>query len=643
MAMSGQDEAEWDYVIVGSGAGGGTLAARLVEAGMRVCVLEAGGDARAHEAPCMPEDYDVPGFHACAAENPAMAWNFFVRHYADEAQQRRDPKCGPAGVLYPRAGTLGGCTAHNALIFLYPHDADWDHIADLTGDPSWTATRMRRYAKLVEQCRHRPLWNLARRLGLDLTMHGWDGWLHTERAMPLEALADDALIRVILGSMELEARSVPRRLQALLRLIRWQGDPNSRLWGRRAFHGVCYTPLTTQRHARHGTRERLLDVAQRHPGRLRIELDALAARVMFDAQGNAFGVEYLKGRHLYRAHATPAGAAGERREVRARREVILAGGAFNTPQLLMLSGIGPAAHLRQHGLPVKVDLPGVGRNLQDRYEIGVVNRMSRSWEVLQGARFVRDDAPYRSWFDTREGVYTTNGVATAVIRRSGRGAPVPDVFCMALLERFVGYYPGYSKAFAQNDNVLTWALLKAHTRNRAGIVSLRSADPRDMPDIDFRYFDDADDPRGEDMRALIGAIRFVRGLAQPLADRGYIAHEELPGAQVRSDADLASYIRDNAWGHHASCSCPIGPRAAGGVLDSHFSVHGTRRLRVVDASAFPRIPGFFPVSAIYMMAEKAAEVLLAAARTIPSMQFQMGDRHGVRRSQAPENAAGRAG
>ncbi|QYY33277.1 MULTISPECIES: GMC family oxidoreductase [Cupriavidus] len=641
--MSGEDETEWDYVVVGSGAGGGTLAARLAEAGMRVCVLEAGCDARAHEMSCMPEDYDVPGFHACASENPAMAWNFFVRHYTDDAQQHRDPKCGPAGVLYPRAGTLGGCTAHNALIFLYPHDADWDHIADVTGDPSWTATRMRSYAKRIEQCRHRPLWNLARRFGIDPTLHGWDGWLHTERAMPLEALADDALVRVIIGSMELAARSVPRRVRAWLRLIRWQGDPNSRLWGRRCFHGVCYTPLTTQRHARHGTRERLLDVAERYPDRLRIELDALATRVLFDAQGNACGVEYLKGRHLYQAHVKPSDGDGERCQVRARREVILAGGAFNTPQLLMLSGIGPAEHLQEHGIPVRVDLTGVGRNLQDRYEIGVVNRMSRSWEVLQGAKFVRDDAPYQSWFDSRDGVYTTNGVATAVIRRSGRRMPVPDIFCMALLERFVGYYPGYSKVFAQNDNVLTWAILKAHTRNRAGVVSLRSADPRDMPDIDFRYFDGADDPHGDDMRALIGAIRFVRGLAQPLAEQGLIANEELPGVDVQSDEALAAYIRDNAWGHHASCSCPIGARATGGVLDSNFCVHGTRRLRVVDASAFPRIPGFFPVSAIYMMAEKAADVLLATAQATPPLPFPIGDRHGLRRAQAPANAAGRTG
>ena len=123
--MAGDHGHEWDYVVVGSGAGGGTVAARLVESGMRVFVLEAGSDPLATEAPRLPDDYDVPGFHAFACENPAMSWNFQVRHYADESRQARDPKYDPhRGVLYPRAAALGGCTAHNAMIFMLPHASD---------------------------------------------------------------------------------------------------------------------------------------------------------------------------------------------------------------------------------------------------------------------------------------------------------------------------------------------------------------------------------------------------------------------------------------------------------------------------------------------------------------------------------------
>ena len=113
---------------------------------------------------------------------------------------------------------------------------------------------------------------------------------------------------------------------------------------------------------------------------------------MFDREHRAVGVEYLSGERLYRAHGQPGGAAGERREIRASAEVILAGGAFNTPQLLMLSGIGPREGLERHGIEVRVDLPGVGRNLQDRYEVGVVSRMAfDGWKVLEGARFARGD------------------------------------------------------------------------------------------------------------------------------------------------------------------------------------------------------------------------------------------------------------
>src|SRR5262249_54441511 len=147
-------------------------------------------------------------------------------------------------------------------------------------------------------------------------------------------------------------------------------DPNDRGWARRNAEGLCYAPLTTRNHQRIGARERVLDAMKRYPDRLRLELNALAAKVLLDRDQRAVGVEYLRGGRLYGAHCRPSAATGERREIRASREVILAGGAFNTPQLLMLSGIGPPEVLARHGIDVRVDLPGVGRNLQDRYEIG---------------------------------------------------------------------------------------------------------------------------------------------------------------------------------------------------------------------------------------------------------------------------------
>ena len=179
---------------------------------------------------------------------------------------------------------------------------------------------------------------------------------------------------------------------------------------------------------------------------------------------------------------------------------------------------------------------------------------------------------------------------------------------------FRGYFPGYSKLFADNLNYLTWVVLKAHTHNCAGTVRLRSADPLDTPEIDFCYFTEGNDTSGEDLQSVIDGIRFARTLTELLRAEGVIEKEELPGEEKVSDQELGDFVKDNAWGHHASCTCQIGEREKGGVVNSNFEVYGTKGLRIVDASVFPKIPGFFIVTSVYMIGEKAADVIHAAAK-----------------------------
>lgn len=195
----------YEYIVVGSGAGGGPLAARLALAGHKTLLIEAGDDHGTNV------NYTVPGYEAKATEDPAMAWDFFVRHYSDDERQKKDYKLTydtpdggeyigldpPAdstikGILYPRTATLGGCTAHNALVAIYPDRDDFQGIADLTGDSSWDPDNMRKYFVRLEDLNY----TVTSTEG-----HGTDGWLGTSVAPVALALADNQLLQMVEGGV----------------------------------------------------------------------------------------------------------------------------------------------------------------------------------------------------------------------------------------------------------------------------------------------------------------------------------------------------------------------------------------------------------------------------------------------------------
>lgn len=619
----------YEYVVVGSGAGGGPLAARLALAGHKTLVIEAGDDQG------LNTNYTVPAYSAKSSEDEAIAWNFFVRHYTDDERQAKDfkttwetpdgsdytglnPPEGSKvkGTLYPRTGTLGGCSAHNALITIYPHQSDFELIANITGDDSWSPKSMRKYFERLDK-------NLY--LAPGASGHGYDGWLGNEEA-PLDlVLQDPQLLSLSLGG----AFALGNKTNSIFNIASLlTADPNSDSISRDRDPGYYQIPIATSDAKRNGPRDFLLavegaknaDGSKKYP--LDIRMNCHVTKVTFDESSppRATGVEFLDGKYLYRAsprHGTAGkGVPGS---ATASREVIVAGGVYNSPQLLKLSGVGPADELRRVGIDVVKDLPGVGTNLQDHYETNVQGHTPANFSVLQDCTFGfngQDDPCLTRWENPilgNRGIYSSSGLATTMFYKSSVTSDDSfDLFVFGGPVNFRGYYPKYSTEATGEPDWFTWAILKAHPRNNAGTVTLRSADPLDMPDIVFNYFDTGKGDYEKDLEAMTEAIH----LARDAFDRQLVEIDEvLPGKDVTSTEDIHDYIKHTAWGHHASCTCPIGadddPNA---VLDSKFRVRGVQGLRVADASVYPRIPGTFTAVSTYMVGEKAADIIINDAK-----------------------------
>ncbi|OQO14054.1 hypothetical protein B0A48_00930 [Cryoendolithus antarcticus] len=611
-----QRDLEYEYIVVGSGAGGGPLASRLARAGHSVLLIEAGDDQGGNY------NYTVPGYQAAVTQDKSIAWDIFVNHYQDQTRAQRDPKyvyrlsdgskyvglnppsgAQPLGILYPRAGTLGGCVSHNALIWITPHASDWNNIASITGDNSWSALNMNQYLDKVYE------------------------WQPRAPTDPTILLRDLMLVQHLAGGAAAQGVG-PDPLAAVTGLTATLAiDPNSRLNPLRdSTQGFFQIPLIQQGGTRTSVRERIFDtVAKGYP--LTVRSNCHVTKILFNTTGSApraTAVEFLDGAHLYRASPL-SGGGGIAGSARATKEVIMAGGTYNSVQTLKLSGIGPASELQALGIKVIKNLPGLGKNMQDRYEVPVNVVHPNDFALLDGCTFDAKphDKCYQQWVNNpyilaQRGAYGSNGLAaTMSVRSSTADDSNIDMYIFGGPVNFKGYFPRWGDAAVRDHKHFSWYTLKAHARNKAGTVELRSTDPLDTPKINFNYFDTGTTTNGadkKDVAALVEAMKLSREALKrysnyPLGGTPFV--EESPGANVTSDEDLAQYAKDVAWGHHACCTAPIGvasdPQA---VLDSKFKVIGVAGLRVVDASVFPKIPGIFIQAPIMMVSEKAAATIL---------------------------------
>ena len=358
--------------------------------------------------------------------------------------------------------------------------------------------------------------------------------------------------------------------------------------------------------------------------KLTLQLATLATKVLFSnstmpgKKPQAIGVEYLKGKSMYRADPRSSKAGnGQLGRAYATKDIIISGGTFNSPQLLKLSGVGPKEELAKFGIPLVVDLPGVGTNLQDNYEIGVISHATTEF-ISSGPQCTYgqgQDPCFEVWNQTGKGPYVRGPLDSIMLKTSKARYGERDLFMWGDAGAFRGFWPqGANQGYANLDPPTTFgfSMAKMHPSGRLGTVNLRSADPRDVPEINFRFFEDADGD--SDLQAMAEGIEFGRKVFDSVGAPIGPFVETDPCAGNRT-CDVKDWIRTQAWSHHATSSCAIGgDNDTMAVLDSRFRVRGVSGLRVVDASSFPRVPGAFPVVPTFIISEKASDVILEDAR-----------------------------
>ncbi|MEQ9260641.1 MAG: choline dehydrogenase [Roseovarius sp.] len=535
---------EADYVIVGAGSGGCAMAYRLAEAGKDVLVVEHGGT---DAGPFI----QMPG---------ALSYPMNMARYDWGYRSEPEPHLDNRRLATPRGKVVGGSSSINGMVYVRGHAGDYDHWRE-SGADGWGYADVLPYFKRMEN------WHDGGHGG-DAGWRGNSGPLHVSRG----AMANPLTRAFIEAGVQAGYR----------RTADYNGEQQE---------GFGPFDMTVWQGRRWSAANAYLKPALRRPNCTLVR--GLVQRVVIE-EGRATGVEAI--------------VKGRAQVIRARQEVIVAASSINSPKILMLSGIGPGAHLAEHGIEVVADRPGVGANLQDHLELYIQMAASQPVSLYKYWNLLGKAYVGARWLFTKTGPGASNQFESCGFIRSEAGVDYPDIqfHFLPIAVRYDGQAAAEGHGFQAHVGPM-----RSPSR---GSITLRSANPADVPVIRFNYMSEA-----RDWWEFRQCIRLTREIFGQEAFAPFRSHEIQPGPEVQSDDALDAFIREHAESAYHPCgTCRMGRRDdRHAVVDPEGRVIGVDRLRVADSSLFPRITNGNLNAPSIMVGEKISDHVLGRAPLPP--------------------------
>ena len=532
---------EADFVIIGSGSAGSAMAARLSEDGKHsVLVLEYGGT---DAGPFI----QMPG---------ALSFPMNMRRYDWGYKSEPEPHLDGRELACPRGKVIGGSSSINGMVYVRGHAGDYDNWAE-NGAEGWSYSDVLPYFLRMEN------WHESGQGG-DGHWRGTDGPLHITRGK----------------------RDIPLH-QAFVESGQQAGFEVTKDYNGEQQEGFSPMEQTVYKGQRWSAADAYLKPALKRPN---LNLHKCMARRIVIEDGKAVGVEVQSGKKIYIVHAL--------------KEVIVAASAINSPKLLMLSGIGPAEHLKEMGIPVVADRPGVGQNLQDHLELYIQQACTLPITLFKYWNPIGKLRVGIQWLFNKTGPGSSNAFESCAFLRSKPGIKYPDIqyHFLPIAVRYDGQAASDGHGFQAHVGPM-----RSPSR---GSVTLRSSDPDDDPKILFNYMSDP-----QDWADFRHCIRLTRDIFGQDAFAPYRGKEIQPGSEVQTDTELDAFILKHVESAYHPCgTCKIGRRDNPmAVVDPECRVIGVNALRVVDSSIFPRIPNGNLNGPSIMVGEKGADMILGRA------------------------------